>query len=1020
MSHRLITALHREQSIVLRLLAFAGLACLLMLGVGAWREWAAYDAQVLETRTTVANLASSLARDAEATVEVADTLVRAFVDRVEREGTAPAQAARLDAALVARLSSMSRITNMIILDARGDVFASSMPRHGPNLADRSWFRHAHEETDAETFIGPPVLSRVTNRWIITVSRRFRDAAGGFGGVVFATIDMSLLVDHYANLDLGPKSMITLFTPAGTLLARYPWSPESIGRDLSKAEVFRHLPDAPSGSYRTTSVLDGTDRFSGYRQSGRYPLIVVASVSVDHALRIWRRGAMIDLVTGAFVTGIVGTLGLLLARQIARGQAAEDRIKDSEARYRMIADSTTDAITCLDLELRRIYASPACEAIYGYTAAAMLRGATADIIHPEHLDEMRVVLGGLAAGNHETGQITCRLWHGHGHWVWLEVNLALARDSLTGQPVSITCAARDITERRAQAEELAVANAQLTKLSSRLEQARLRAEQANLAKTRFLAAMSHELRTPLNGILGYTQLLKRDGGLNPLQTTRLDAMLGAGTHLLEVIEGVLDVSEIETEHLEAQHAEVRPRRVANACLDLLRPAAEAKSLTLTLSVAADVPAACVTDAKRLRQLLVNLLGNAVKFTPAGGVDLRLLLSEDGARLRFEVADTGPGIAPDQSRKLFQAFTRLDNAATAAAEGSGLGLSLSAQLAEMLNGGIGHQDNPEGGSIFWLELPLIIPSSAAVEALPRTAAEATPRAAVESRPRAAAESTARAAAEATPRALHILVVDDIAMNRDIGGAFLRAAGHSVDCAESGAEAIAAAAIADYDVVMMDVRMPEMDGLEATRQIRTLAGPRGAVPIIAMTAQSFTEQVAACRSAGMDGHVVKPFTMETLIAAITDGLAAAARADRIMTPGSPVVAPHALDVAAAVAVATMLPPIFDVATFARHTGLLEPETVASHLNSLSDRSRALLQRVIRSNGEPDDADGLESAAHELAGAAGLFGFERLAFAARQFRRAVQTDSADVLPLASGLGATIEATLPEMIRRTPAIAEA
>jgi CheY-like chemotaxis protein len=356
-----------------------------------------------------------------------------------------------------------------------------------------------------------------------------------------------------------------------------------------------------------------------------------------------------------------------------------------------------------------------------------------------------------------------------------------------------------------------------------------------------------LRTPLNGIMGYARLLQMEGGLNAAQSVRVEAMLGAGGHLLEIINCVLDLSQIEAGRLEIHAADMELRTTAAACLDLVRPLAEAKRLALRLVAAPEVPRHVIVDPTRLRQVLLNLLGNAIKFTSHGSVNLRLLTVADGTRLRLEVADTGPGIPIERREQLFQEFRRLDTEATSKVEGAGLDLALCRQLASLMGGCLGHEDNPGGGSVFVLELPLhSITSHLPAGARPSDMADVEP----------ALEPAAT---------LHVLVVDDALMNRDVASAFLRAAGHKVTCVEGGAEAVAAVAITNFDVVLMDVRMPEMDGLEATRRIRALEGARARVPIVALTAQAFAEQIVECRKAGMNSHLAKPFVPDTLLAVV-----------------------------------------------------------------------------------------------------------------------------------------------------------
>ncbi len=370
-----------------------------------------------------------------------------------------------------------------------------------------------------------------------------------------------------------------------------------------------------------------------------------------------------------------------------------------------------------------------------------------------------------------------------------------------------------------------------------------------AKSRFLAGISHELRTPLNGILGYAQLLGMEGGLSALQSRRVDAMMTAGTHLLRIISRVLELSEIEAEHAAFEPAMFDPRVVASECLNLVRPMADAKALFLRSFTAPDVPALMTTDPTRFRQILFNLLGNAVKFTQTGGVELRLRRAADGISLRVDVVDTGPGIDVAQRHRLFREFQQLGALVEGGGGSAGLGLAITARLVNLLGGCLGHKENPDGGSIFWLELPL----TDMVQAAP---VEPPPLRQTPDRPPADSPN-------ASP--LRVLVADDSAINRDVAQAFLLAAGHEVSFAEDGMEAVAAVADSDFDVVLMDIRMPRMGGLEATRRIRGLEGPRGQVPVVALTASAFSDQVDECRSACMDGHLAKPFTMESLLAAL-----------------------------------------------------------------------------------------------------------------------------------------------------------
>jgi signal transduction histidine kinase len=397
------------------------------------------------------------------------------------------------------------------------------------------------------------------------------------------------------------------------------------------------------------------------------------------------------------------------------------------------------------------------------------------------------------------------------------------------------------------EEIATRKATEAELRAATEAA----EAANRAKTRFIAMASHELRTPLNGILGYAELLRMEGGLGAQQTMRVDGMIQAGRHLLDMIERVLDFASIEAGRMELRVAMVAVQDLAESCVAAIGPMATDHALSLRLVVDHNAPRQFITDLARLRQVLLNLLGNAIKYTEAGSVELRVLRGSTPGALRIEVADTGPGIAEEDQPRLFHDFERLGGITSV--EGAGLGLAIAGRIVGLMGGAIGYTPNRGGGSLFWLDLP----QPAEVHPTPAT------------RPVKVVASSGR----------RVLVVDDTELNRDVMSSFLRAAGHDVRVAVGGEEAIQMAGEALFDVILMDVRMPQVDGLEAARSIRMLPPPHGTVPILALTAYTSAERMAQCREAGMNGHIAKPVDYATLTAAV-DGIfpaAAPALADR-----------------------------------------------------------------------------------------------------------------------------------------------
>jgi signal transduction histidine kinase len=484
--------------------------------------------------------------------------------------------------------------------------------------------------------------------------------------------------------------------------------------------------------------------------------------------------------------------------------------------------------------------------------------------------------------------------------------------------------------------------------SELRTAKENAEQASLAKTRFVAMVTHELRTPLSGVLGYAQILRMEGELSARQLARVDAMLLAGQHLRNTIENVLDFVSIEADREELHPASVTVRELIETCVAVIRPLAEVRALGVRVVNSIDAPHHIVADPGRMRQIIVNLLGNAVKFTPSGGIELRALAGEVAGGLRIEVADTGPGINEARRERLFQDFERVG--APVSVEGTGLGLAIVARIVRLMGGTIGYAANPPGGSVFWMELP---PGDFDLTSQPTRA------------------FSVLAAPEGGKR---VLLVDDDEMNLDVIGAFLRAAGHIVTLARNGHEVILYASGTIFDLVLMDVCMPQLDGLEATRRIRALPAPYGQVPILALTARSFIEQQEECRIAGMNGHVSKPVDYVTLVQAVADTAlnSVVYSEDENFNPVVSVIKDRSLS-------------RMDRDTLDETLAYVPANQVTGHFLSLRGRMQLLLQ-LLDEMGTPFL---LGETAHTIVANAGMFGFQALSFVARQYERALESNS-------------------------------
>ncbi|MEW6678317.1 MAG: bacteriohemerythrin [Pseudomonadota bacterium] len=403
------------------------------------------------------------------------------------------------------------------------------------------------------------------------------------------------------------------------------------------------------------------------------------------------------------------------------------------------------------------------------------------------------------------------------------------------------------------DQLANRTVQLTREINRRKQAeaelleaRIKADAANAAKSTFLANISHEIRTPLNAITGMVYLLRREG-LPPHQMTRLGHIDHASKLLLGIINDVLDLSKIEAGKMVLQEAPLALESVVSGVVSILSDRVAEKRLRLEVHKDT-LPRNLLGDYTSLQQVLLNLATNAVKFTDAGTVTLRVHVSEEtdlDALVRFEVQDTGMGIEPDQLERLFRPFEQADNSRTRQHGGTGLGLAIVARLTELMGGTCGAESTPGKGSLFWF-----------TARLKKTDVEA-------------ASSMALSAEEAKDRmkpwaGSRVLVVDDEPVNQEISRLFLEDVGLSVDCAGNGAQALERVADGDYALVFMDMQMPVLSGLEATRRIRALPAGRD-VPIIAMTANAFDEDRRLCLEAGMDDFLGKPLLPEVLYALV-----------------------------------------------------------------------------------------------------------------------------------------------------------
>ena len=516
------------------------------------------------------------------------------------------------------------------------------------------------------------------------------------------------------------------------------------------------------------------------------------------------------------------------RDISERKAAEEALANSENRYRLLADSATDIISQMTPTGEITFITPACRDVLGFEPEELIGRRVIELIHPDDLAVTRSYHQALRQSSGTLQEaVQFRAQHKCGHWVWLEGHPKIFFDDLSGEAIRLHDAVRDVTKRK--------------EMETDLRSARAEAEKAAAVKAEFLANMSHELRTPLTSILGFAKLigeLELDGN----GRRYLERISDASAVLLTTVNDILDFSKLETGHVEIQSRPTNLTKLISGSFELLSPQAEGKGIEIVLDCDG-LPELVLTDDSRIRQILLNLISNAVKFTATGSVTVKARFDETAERLHCDVIDTGSGIPADSLERLFKRFSQVDASTTRSHGGTGLGLAICKGLAEAMGGDVGAASALGVGSTFWFEIPC--------------------------RPAAlAASAWAAVSDEAAPLeldGLRVMIADDNTVNRELVRIMLTPYGIQLSEAAGGREAIELAESEPFDVIIMDIRMPDIDGPSAATAIREGEGPNCDTPMIAFTAEADGRRLPAAWTAIFDDQLPKPINAADLIAAM-----------------------------------------------------------------------------------------------------------------------------------------------------------
>ena len=960
--------------ILLNLLVYA------LAGVSLYRSRLQHEARVVTSSQNLARILEATLVGIIGKAEVALLGVTAEAEQYLAAGKIDKR--EFDRRIDRLATQVPGLDGIRVADAAGNLRYGSGTTPGStiNIADREHFRHVRDNPQEQTFISKPYISRISRKWVFTLARRINYPDGSFAGAAFGAFSIEYLNNLFSTIDVGRDGAISLRDLELAVVARYP-EPLGVGSAIGKKSTMKEFHELlhsghTIGTFSGPSSLDTINRVYSYRKIPDLPFYLVVAQSSD-ATRdgVYRESATMaslafffTLVTLLFTWQLSrkwhlqqadqAALSLLnrelearvaartseLQDELAERRQAEEAALLSERRLReaqaigRIGDWEFDPATqsfTFSAELLELFE---CDPAAGPITMADAMGYFPPEIVPHIQEHFQRALATGAGWEHEvpmqlpSGRLT---WH-------RGIGATVTDDK--GQVISIRGVTQDITKSKLAEEELA--------------RAKEAAEVADRAKSDFLAHMSHEIRTPLNAVLGLTHLaLKTD--LTPRQHDYLEKVHTSAKSLLGIITDILDFSKIEAGKLNLERIPFRLDRVLDSIAAMMVVTAESKGLWLRFRLAPDTPCALQGDPLRLEQLLLNLVGNAVKFTHVGGVELTVRSLDVGAgdaELEFTVRDTGIGITPEQVDAVFEPFTQADSSITRHYGGTGLGLSICRRLTELMGGALSVASVPGEGSAFSFTARF-------------------------SRGNAPAAVPEQADLPALLHGKRLLVADDLPVNQQVFREILEQMGAHITTVGTGREAVAAvdADPEGFDAVLMDLQMPDLDGYEATRQLRE-QWPADQLPIIAITAHAGTEDRQKCLNVGMNDHLTKPLLPRQLAVCLMKWLGLSTGAP-LPEAGAEPVQEHSLP--------AVLPGL-DVTLGVQQLG--GNAELYRNLITKVGRGVELKGETIRAALDAGDRDHAGKLAHALKGVAGMLAAPRLLAGTVALEEALKSGAADV----------------------------